>query len=276
MTSDCGARYLHGTSPEEHQRLTLLNDLLNEASLRELGLRAGERILDVGCGLAQLSRAMARVAGPSGYVLGIDQSAEQLAEATRLAQAAGEEQLVELRQGDAVALPLRREEWGSFETVHARFILEHVPEPMAVVRAMVRAARSGGRIVLQDDDHDVLRLWPEPPGVMELWRAYIQAFARNGNDPHVGRRLVSLLYEAGAAPVRNTCVFWGSCAGSPTFSGVVANLIGLLEGARRRIAPAILDEPRFEEAIQALKTWSARPDVALWFAVPWAEGVRRT
>lgn len=260
---------------EEHQRLSLLNDLLNQASLRELGLRGGERILDVGCGLAQLGRAMARAAGPAGYVLGIDQSAAQLAEATRLARAAGEERLVELRPGDAVALPLRGEEWGSFDVVHARFVLEHVPEPLAVVRAMVRAARPGGRIVLQDDDHDVLRLWPEPPGAMDVWRAYIQAFARNGNDPHVGRRLVSLLHEAGAAPVRNSCVFWGGCAGSPTFSGVVTNLIGLLEGARPRIAPAIVGESRFDEGVQALKTWSIRPDAALWFAVPWAEGLRR-
>ena len=67
-------RYLHGTAPSEQDRLSLLNDILNEASFRQLGLRGGERVLDVGCGLAQLTRAMARVALPGGKVLGIERS----------------------------------------------------------------------------------------------------------------------------------------------------------------------------------------------------------
>src|SRR5262245_45179036 len=103
MDSDASAaqsRYLHGTAPEEQSRLSTLNTLLNEASLRELGLRGGEAILDVGCGLGQLTRLLARQAGTR--VLGIERSPQQLAEAARLAAAAGEEALVELRQGDAL------------------------------------------------------------------------------------------------------------------------------------------------------------------------------
>ena len=57
------SRYIHGTTPEEQARLALLNDLLNGACLRELAVRPGERILDVGCGLGHLGRAMARAAG---------------------------------------------------------------------------------------------------------------------------------------------------------------------------------------------------------------------
>ena len=56
-----GGRYLHGSEPEEQRRLSLLNDLLNEGSLRALDLRGDEKILDVGSGLGQLSRAMARL-----------------------------------------------------------------------------------------------------------------------------------------------------------------------------------------------------------------------
>src|SRR5262249_25296406 len=81
--------YLHGSSPTEQARLTLLNDFLNQASLRELGLRGGEKILDVGSGLGQFSRAMARAAGRAGHVLGIEADARQLAEAARQAHAAG-------------------------------------------------------------------------------------------------------------------------------------------------------------------------------------------
>src|SRR5207248_381216 len=149
----------------------------------------------------------ARAAGPGARVLGIERDPSQLALALRCAREEGEEALVEMRTGDALALPLRDEEWGSFDVAHARFLLEHVPNPLAVVEAMVRAVRPGGRIILEDDDHDVLRLWPEPLGVRLLWEAYMRTYDRLGNDPYAGRRLVEWLHRAGAAPVRNTWIF---------------------------------------------------------------------
>jgi len=267
--------YLHGTAPGEQQRLSLLNDFLNDASLCELRLRGGERVLDVGCGLAQLSRVVARAVGPEGRVLGVERSPEQLAEAARLASQAGEAHLVELRQGDASALPLAGAEWHSFDLAHARFVLEHVRDPLTVVRAMVRAVRPGGRIVLEDDDHDLLRLWPEPPGLQPLWHAYMRTFDRNGNDPYVGRRLVSLLHEAGATPVRNTWLFFGACAGNPALTLLIENLIGLVGGLREPIlAAGLVDRSGFDSATAALRTWGSRPDAAFWFGVAWAEGVR--
>ena len=80
--------YLHGTEPHEQRRLSRLNDLLNAASLRELGLNGGERVVDVGCGLAQLTRATARASGTR--VLGIDRDPVQIEAARRLAGEAGE------------------------------------------------------------------------------------------------------------------------------------------------------------------------------------------
>src|SRR5262249_45144941 len=151
---------IHGTTEDEQRRLSLLNDvLLNRESLRELSLRGDERILDLGSCLGQFTRAMAR-AVPRGRVTGIERSEEQLAGAYRLAAAEGEKSLAAFRRGDVLNLELHRDEWGTFDVAHARFILEHVPEPVTVVRTMIRAVKPGGRIVLADDDHGVLRIWP--------------------------------------------------------------------------------------------------------------------
>jgi SAM-dependent methyltransferase len=268
-------KYIHGTAPEEQRRLSLLNELMNEGSLRELDLRGGERVLDLGAGLGQLTRAMARAAGPAGRVVGIERSPEQIAEALRQARTAGEEGLADLRRGDALDPPLRPDEWGSFDVAHARFVLEHLPDPLEVVRLMLRAVRPGGRIVLEDDDHDVLRMWPEPTGLRAVWEAYMRTYDRSGNDPIVGRRLVELLHRAGARPRRNTWIFFGGCAGHPSFGALVENLAGILSGAREAILPAgPLDPAAFDAALGALRAWAARPDAALWFAICWAEGTR--
>jgi ubiquinone/menaquinone biosynthesis C-methylase UbiE len=270
------SHYLHGTEPDEQARLSRLNELVNENALREMRLIGGETVLDVGSGLGQLARAVARQVGV-GRVVGVERSEAQLAEARRLAVQAGEDDAVEFRQGDAADLPLRADEWGRFDVAHARFVLEHVPNPAAVVGGMVRAVRPGGRVILQDDGHDTLRLTPEPPGFDRLWRAYIRTYDRAGNDPFVGHRLISLLHQAGASPWRTTWLFFGACAGqSDLFRAYVENLMHILWGVRGPILElGDVDAAFFDAGLTALGHWAHRPDAALWYAISWAEGRRR-
>lgn len=262
--------YIHGTAPEEQARLSNLNELLNRSCLRELALREGDRVLDVGSGLGQLTRAMARVAG--NPVVAVERSADQIAEARRQALAAGEAELLDLRPGDASALPLLEREVRSFDVAHARFLLEHVRDPLAVVRQMVAAVRPGGRVVLADDDHDLMKLHPEPPGFHEVFQAFVRGYDRLGNDPFVGRRLPSLLHQAGAAPSRITWVFFGACAGEPSFRGVADNLAQVLTGARQLVLEVGIGAPQFDAAMDALDAFALRPDAAIWYGMAWAEG----
>jgi ubiquinone/menaquinone biosynthesis C-methylase UbiE len=275
MSEEYSGTYIHGTHAEEQLRLSRLNNLMNAASLREMALAGGEKILDVGSGLGQFSRAMARAAGPTGKVIGIEKNKQQLNEALRLAREQGEEDLVEMRQGDALSFPLQDHEWNSFDVAHTRFLLEHLNDPLSVVRDMVRAVRPGGRIILEDDDHDVLRLWPEPPGFWNIWHSYMRSYDRLGNDPYIGRRLVSLLHQAGASPKRNTWIFFGSCVGNPTFDLLVDNIIEVLIGAREAIlSTGKLELKEFQACMNALQTWRQGPDPAIWFSICWAEGIK--
>lgn len=272
--------YIHGTDPDEQYRLARLNALINSESLPMLELRPGEKVLDVGAGLCQLSRQIAGVVAPGGGVLAIERSAEQIAEAERLAMHDGDAAMLndghlEIRQGDALDLPLLPGEVGHFDLAHARFLLEHVRDPLAVVKQMVRAVKPGGRIVLEDDDHEVLRLWPEPAGFNELWRAYMRTYDRLGNDPIVGRRLVELLHLAGAKPTRTRWLWFGGCAGDGRLGPLVANAVRILRGAEKMIVnQGLLPASVTQRAIDELEHWGRRPDAALWFAIAWAQGTR--
>jgi hypothetical protein len=148
---------------------------------------------------------------------------------------------------------------------------------------MARAIRPGGRIILQDDDHSLLRLWPEPEGLRSLWQAYVRTYEAAGNDPYVGRRLVSLMTEQAIRPVRNSWIFFGACAGHPDFPTYVRNLVEVFEGAREEVlgqleistggaglSAAVL----FDSAIGALDQWAEQSNAALWYATCWAEGLK--
>ena len=257
--------YLHGTTPAEHARLGRMNRLLNAPNLAFLELGDGERVLEVGAGTGVFASELARAVGPQGSVVAIERDAAQLSQARE--HAAGLPQL-DLRQGDAYEPPLD-DEWGSFDLVHARFLLEHLRRPLDCVRQLVRAARDGGRIVLVDDDHSLFRLWPEPAGILDLWRAYTRQFERLGSDPWIGRKLATLLRQAGARPTRSGWISFGACATEEGFPDLVDNMAEVIEGAASRIA----EEPawnaaRIAQTLADFRSWGEREDAHLGYPLP--------
>jgi len=267
------SRYVHGTHREEQQRLADLNDLINSLSLAALCPQPGERVLEVGAGLGQFARATAAATGER--VVAVERSPEQLGRAKQLAAEAHDTAPVEWREGDALALPLADAEWGTFDVAHARFLLEHVRDPQAVVAAMARAVKPGGRVVIEDDDHGMFRPWPEPPHVMNVWRAYVRTYDRLGNDPLVGRRLVQLLAGAGLSPRRIELLPFGACSGQPAFVPLVHNLIHIFEGAREAIlATGGASVEEYDGAQAALAEFARRRDGAFWYTISWAEAVK--
>jgi len=294
------AAYIHGRSAQEQARLSRLNEWLNARCLREVGLRAGERVLDIGCGLGQFSRLMGRElrrmdriapmdirgvapgSAPGGAprpaqgarVVGVERDPETLDLARKLAQDVGETALVDFRQGDVLHLPIELRE-PPFEVVHCRFVLEHLPDPAAAVAAMAAATASGGRIVLVDEDHDTFRLNPALPEFEAVWQAYMEAYRRNGCDPSVGRRLTSLLAGAGARPARSTSIAFGACAGNADFELHADNVAALMGGARAAIiASGRVDANGFEAGLAAWARWRKLPDAAIWYSVAFVEGVK--
>ncbi len=267
--------YIHGTDASEQERLTRLNHLLNAQSLARLRVPVGARVLDIGCGMGQLTHAIARAAGPTGRVVGIERSAEQIGEGKRQAVLRNEAMAVDVREGDAGDPPLLADEWGTFDIAHARFVLEHVADPLRVVSAMVRAVRPGGRIVLEDDDHDVLRFYPAIPEFDAVWAAYMRSYAAVGNDPLIGRRLPALLFDAGARPRANDWPFFGSCRGSETFDTLVSNCRGVVDGARGSVlAHGGVSATQFDAGLAAFDRWSRADGAAIWYCTFWAEGTR--
>jgi ubiquinone/menaquinone biosynthesis C-methylase UbiE len=241
--------------------------------LSKLRIGTNDQILDVGAGLGQFSRTMARLAS-KGKVIGVERDKAQLKTAITLAHQSGEMPLVEFRLGDAYALPLQVEEWGSFDLVHCRYVLEHLEHPQKAVDQMAKAVSENGRIVLVDDDHTLFRLYPELPGFDQIWESYIESFRKLGNEPNIGRQIIDLLYKAGCTKIKNDFVSFGSWKGDPNFKMYTDNIKGILVGAEElMIEHNLIARKSIKSIIDAFDNWSSLPSATIWYPLNWAEGI---
>jgi ubiquinone/menaquinone biosynthesis C-methylase UbiE len=113
-----------------------------EALVRSLGITAGMKVLDLGCGDGTTALPAARLGAD---VLGVD-IARNLVEAGN--RRAKEEGLSNLRFEHGDATDLRGLESQSFDLVVSIFGAMFAPKPVEVAREMVRVTRPGGRIVM--------------------------------------------------------------------------------------------------------------------------------
>ena len=104
----------------------------------ELAVLRGKQVLDVGCGGGILTEAMARRAA---HVTGIDLAAKPLGVARLHALEAGVENL-DYREIATEALAAEKQ--GAFDVITCMEMLEHVPDPSAVVRACAALVKPGG------------------------------------------------------------------------------------------------------------------------------------
>ena len=100
---------------------------------------AGARVVDVGCGGGILAEAMA---ARGADVIGIDLSEKPLAVAALHSLESG----VAVRYEEIAAEDLAAREPGRFDVVTCMEMLEHVPDPAAVVRACATLVKPGGRV----------------------------------------------------------------------------------------------------------------------------------
>jgi SAM-dependent methyltransferase len=217
--------YIHGTTPDEQRRLARLNAITNPAFLEFLQLRGDERVLEVGSGLGLLAAEVAALV-PRGRVVGVERSAEQLACAPR--------GIANLRfvEGDALSLPAGL---GEFDVVYCRYLLEHVADPVAALREMRRVLRLSGRVYVQENDIALVRHDPPTPTFDRVWRQFAELQIRLGGDPFIGRRLLTLLTDAGFRNVRLSMAPEVHHFGTPHYEAWLENLADNLFGAESHL-----------------------------------------
>lgn len=110
------------------------------AAVAELGLHAGDAVLDAGCGTGRALPLLRAAVGPAGRVLGADLTPEMLHEAARHHTAEAT-----LLLADCARLPLPA---ATLDAVFAAGLISHLPAPAGALRELARVTRPGGALAL--------------------------------------------------------------------------------------------------------------------------------
>ncbi|WP_078428500.1 demethylmenaquinone methyltransferase [Alkalihalobacterium alkalinitrilicum] len=121
-------------------------------TMKRMQVKVGSQALDVCCGTADWTIALAEAVGPSGKVYGLDFSKNMLTIGEKKVKEAKLSQ-VELLHGNAMELPFKDNQ---FDYVTIGFGLRNVPDYMTVLKEMNRVLKPGGKVVCLETSQPTL------------------------------------------------------------------------------------------------------------------------
>lgn len=198
-------------APETTNRFGALEELYDGNSIRHLStvVGPGARCLDIGAGSGSIASWMSDQVGADGHVLATDIN-------IRFLETINKPNL-EVRLHDIINDPL---DAASFDVVHTRLVLVHLPEREKAVDRMLAALKPGGWLVLEE--FDSLSMKPDPgkfPSEL-LFKTLDSMWANMGSrgaNVSFGRSLFPLLRTLGLVDVSAegyVAMFQGGSAGA--------------------------------------------------------------
>ena len=191
--------YALGSTSAEHERLIRQAARLaplTERLFRDAGIGPGQRVLDLGSGVGDVAILVARLVGSSGEVVGVELDAQAIARARARVVELGLNNVrftqCDLNQFDDAQL---------FDDMVGRFILQFVPDPVAIVRSLSRLVRPGGVVAFHELSYaPCLVLSEHLPLCFATVSLVREALQRSGANTEIGPALYRVFQEAGVPP----------------------------------------------------------------------------
>lgn len=155
--------------------------------LRPILAKHGLEVLDVGCGTGEIASRLAKEFSPE-HVIGLDLSESHLALARQ--RYAGYGQL-SFQHGNAMEMPF---EANRFDVALCRHMLQAIPEPLRVIKEMIRVVKPWGHLYFLAEDYGMLFFHPTRYDADEFWKDYGgKAAEKAGSNLRQGRTMPAVL-----------------------------------------------------------------------------------
>ena len=216
------------------------------------GIRPGDTVVDLGCGVGIDLLIAARRTGPEGRVIGIDMNENMVATARKNARKAGYDH-VEVKKGRLEALPL---EDATTDWVFSNYVINLAGDKRAVFSEIVRVLKPGGQILIADIVAKDLPEWVSLHA--DLYAACISSALSRGEYLRIAEetglrdvRIIDTL-EYDAAAIRHLMR-----EELPMALDELAGRFGL--SREEMLDKAVAD---LEGKIASIKLWGKKPEVA--------------
>jgi SAM-dependent methyltransferase len=180
--------------PRERERLETQAQFLDEGTIGQLkacGRLRGRRCAEIGAGAGSIALWLARQVRPEGRVVATDVD-------TRFLRSV-KHRCLEIRTHDITAAPL---EPSTFDVVHTRLVLGHLPDREKALAHMVESLKPGGWLVAEEYDLSTAGFFDPPSALQQNINVAVQTlFRKSGADPRIGIKLDGLLRRAGLEDV---------------------------------------------------------------------------
>ena len=186
--------YFIATGETDRLRLDILNKIYNPVALqffKKVGLNPGMTVLEFGCGTGIIACELAKMVGPSGKVIAIDNSEAQLEIARAHAKALGITH-VEFICCDIENVDTLKE---AFDFCYGRWILEFTKKTPEILKKIYASLKVTGIFTCEVCDVFDTGYFSVPQvEVVDQWHALmIRNFQSLGLDVHLGHKLFHLL-----------------------------------------------------------------------------------
>lgn len=218
-----------------------------ETWLDQMGVAAGWRCVDLGCGPMGVLAPLSRRAEWSGRVVGVETNHTQL-EAARQFVRDNRLESVELVASSPLEPAL---ECAAFDLVHTRFMFAPLGNDENLLKEMISLAAPGGIVAVEEPDSSSWNCYPTRPAFRRLVSAIQDAYAEGGGDFNAGRRTYSLMRRAGLTDVRLRAAVVASAGASDPYRNAVLNMA---ESLRKPIVEGdILSQVELDEDIAEVR-----------------------
>jgi ubiquinone/menaquinone biosynthesis C-methylase UbiE len=224
--------YILGHNDRERRRLAIQASVLRpitERFFEDAGISAGMKVLDLGCGVGDVSMILSRMVGAEGKVTGLDFDPAAVAAARQRTAEAGVTNTVFVESNVA--------DWQAdvqMDAVAGRHILIHTPDPVAILRRAADFMRPGGILAFQEYDFSLwVPSWPESALNSRIMRVFVELFPKL-THANAGSRLHHWYRQAGfPAPRVSGNVLTDGAPGSPYYEWMVESLRAILPRAEQ-------------------------------------------
>jgi len=191
--------YALGRTSVEYERLIEQAELLRpltERVIRAAGIGPGMHVLDIGCGMGDVSFLVSDIVGPEGSVLGVDLDGTALGFANQRRAAGGIANVV-FREGDARSVDSER----LFDAAVGRFVLMYMSDPTAALSLVAERVRPGGILAFHEWVAGIsLASAMNLPVLASFQNLISETFLRSGARVDIGGELYWRMRDVGLDP----------------------------------------------------------------------------